>query len=208
VLSAIDAADIGGWIFATISAGCAAYFGSYLQTRGERKAIQKTLNEVERRAADISEAARERWSRRSEVCASVYGKLILARREFQFYMAGGSTDEAVESLTKRAQDFDEYFAANALFLPIEVKESLQEVNREFAGMFNVSTMMRPVIPVLEAGQTEPTNQVDIRRQHYGMKRKYAEALKDDGELGTKINQIENDLRVTLDLTDRVADNGE
>ena len=60
MLGSVDWAPMAGWIVTVVSAGLAAYFGAYLRTRGERRAIEETLEKVERRAADISEAARIR----------------------------------------------------------------------------------------------------------------------------------------------------
>lgn len=188
-----------GWILTVLSAGAAAYFGAYLRTRGERFAIMETLDKVERRTADIGEAARIRWSKRAEVCATLYGRLIVATREFRNYLSPStnSTNEAVELLRGRALEFDEYFAANALFLPKEIKEQLQEIADQLLKVFRRTTLLRP--PDLEAGEREPAGRDEMRTAHYTQKMKALERFKADGDLTKMVSEVEDKLRSALEL---------
>lgn len=201
MMGAIDLAIITGWIAIPVSAGVAAYFGAYLRTRGERRAIEETLNKVERRAADISEAARTRWSRRSEVCATLYGRLMMAKREFRCYLSSGttSTDDAVEQLCARARAFDDYFAENALFLPKEIKAQLQAIADQFARVFHLTTVLRPTNAELESTDSESAGQSETRVDHYRLKSEAAERFQDDGDLSKMILEVEDGLRSALEL---------
>ena len=187
-------------ILTIVCAGLGAYFGTYLKTRGERRAIMDTLNQVERRCADISEAARHRWSRRSEVCAKLYGRLMMAAREFRNYLSPSctSTDDAVEQLRIRAKAFDDFFAENALFIPSEIKTKLANVAEELVKVFHVTTLFRPVKAELGPEDHESISQIDIRTNHYKMKSKHRDRFK-DGDLAQTIREIETDLRSCLDL---------
>ena len=53
-----------------VLAGFGAYFGSYLQTRGQLRAVKETINDIEKRRAEIREITRILWSKRSEVIAA------------------------------------------------------------------------------------------------------------------------------------------
>lgn len=184
-----------------IVAGIAAYFGAYLGKRAERRAIQDTIDEIERRIADVTEAARLRWSKRSEVCSSLYGKLMMAAREFRFYLSPGtrSTDEAVEQLAQRGKAFDNDFAQNALFLPRDIKERMEWMSAEFVRAFNRTTIMRPAIASLEPGQPEPSHQADARIKHYKDKVEELRRFKDGGDIASALSELEAKLRSALDL---------
>jgi len=201
MIGAVDWATIAGWIVTVVSAGAAAYFGAYLRTRAERRAIEETLDKVERRAADINEAARVRWSKRSEICATLYGRLIMAKREFRNYLSSctTSTDDAVEQLRASAKAFDDHFAENALFLPKEIKEQVQAIADQFAKVFNVNTLLRPAKAELESTDHEPAGQAEIRTTHYKLKSKALERFQDDGDLSKMISEVEDKLRSALEL---------
>lgn len=195
MIGAIEDGQLIAWVTTVIAAGLAAYFGAYLGKRAERRAIEETLDKVERRAADISEGARIRWSRRSEVCATLYGRLIKATREFRNYLSRNttSTDAAVEQLCIRAKAFDDYFAENALFLPPDIKSHVQAVADQFVKVFNMTTILRPT----DMGDIH--SDPETRRVHYNTKEKCLERFKEDGELTKMISEIEDELRSALDL---------
>ena len=79
MIGAVEATNVIGWILTVLGAGVAAGIGGYMGKRGERRAIKETLDNIEGRAADLTEAARIRWSKRSEVFAILYGRLIMAK---------------------------------------------------------------------------------------------------------------------------------
>lgn len=171
MMGAVDWPAVTGWIATVAAAGVAAYFGAYLGKRAERRAIKETLASIEGRAADMTEAARNRWSRRTEVCAALYGHLIMAKREFRNYLSSSttSTDDAVTQLRARAKAFDDHFAENALFLPKEIKQQVQAVAEQFLEVFMITTMLRPTNTELESSDHEPARQADLQMNHYRFK---------------------------------------
>lgn len=201
MIGAVETMHVIGWILTVLCAGVAAYLGSYLGKRAERRAIKETLESIEGRAADLTEAARIRWSKRSEVFATLYGRLIMAKREFRNYLSSGtiSTDDAVEQLRARAKAFDDYFAENALFLPKGIKEQVQVIADQFVKVHNTTTALRPPKAELESTDDEPPAQAERRTRHYRMKAKALERFQDDGDLGKMISEIEDKLRSALEL---------
>ncbi len=199
--SAVFIPEVPAWISTPIVAGLAAYFGTYLGKRAERHAIRETMNEIERRAADISEAAKLRWTKRSEVCASLYGRLIMAGREFRDYLSPNtpSTDEAVERLRTRCKALDDDFSQNALFLPLEIKEQVEWLVHELGVIFMQTTVIRPAKPLIEGAEHESAQQMHIRDQHYRFKSKEMERFKNDGDIAVSIREIEKKLRSSLEV---------
>lgn len=201
MILALEMPSIPAWLTTALAAGVAAFLGAYLGKRGERRAIQETVNEVERRIADITEAARLRWSKRTEVCSSLYGKLMMAQREFCIYLSPGttSTDKAVERLCQRGMPFDDDFAQNALFLPREIKERMQWISSEFVRVFNQTTLLRPDKAHVEPGKQESQHEAHLRKQHYGQKIEELKRFEREGDIAKAIAELETQLRTALDL---------
>ena len=149
----------------------------------------------------MTEAARNRWSRRTEVCAALYGHLIMAKREFRNYLSPNttSTDDAVEQLRARARAFDDHFAENALFLPKDIKEQVQAIADHFMKVFNTTASLRPAKAELESTDHEPRAQAERRTHHYMMKAKALERFQDDGDVSKMISEVEDKLRSALEL---------
>ncbi len=189
MIGAVDFVAIGGWIFTAVVAGVGAAVGAYVRTRAERRAIAASLDDVERRIADMTEAARARWSRRSEVCATLYGHLMKTQLEFAGFLGPSTTptDAEVEELHTHFRAFSDYFSQNALFLPKEIKQQVHAIANELRKVRAGATMLTP-----ESGEV---TQPDYRkRTHEDLLR-----LTNDGELGVMISKVEDELREALAL---------
>ncbi len=168
-------------------AGMGAYIGAYLNQRGKLRAIHEKLATMTRQQADIAESARVRWSKRSEVIAGVYGKLVSAIRAFRCYLspATSSTDESIKELVESAKDFDEYFATTALFLPADVEAEIRWIADEFLKAYSHTTIFLP-----REGDTDR----DAARLHNEWKAKEFSRVQDNGDIGRAVATVSKKLR--------------
>ena len=188
------------WTLAAIPmavvAGLGAYFGSYLQTRGQLRAVKETINDIEKRQAEIREISRTVWSKRSEVIAASYGRLRLACREWRYYLRTNvaSTPEIIEKCVLASKSFDDYFYENALFLPKHIKQELESIAEQLLKVYARNTTMLPAVnPADDCGEDDKDN----RNDHYKQKAADGKRFAPDGDIALSVEKLEDDLRALL-----------
>ncbi len=186
-LSVLSAAMTGG----------GAILGAYLSKRGERRAVQETLDAIEGRTADLVESAKVRWTRRAEICAELYSKLVVALFSLRTFLSPRciTTEESIRSALNPVDTAIGFAGANALFLPPDVKE---EVFKMLHIMREIVFATTRVCPPPE-GPNEPEHLTQLRANHYKLKEREFKRVQDAGDLSMQMEHIEKAFRQALKL---------
>lgn len=147
--------------------------------------------------ANVSEAARERWTRRADAAARISQLLSPAERALRLALSPNVARDEIPDLMARARDtgreFDNYVAAHTLFLPRDIRDTAMRIADEMMRLWYRAEMRTPD-SLRATGGTSSHEDREEYNAYWKVRTEYHARLDEDGVIGREIAQLERDLR--------------